>query len=344
MIRPSSLLTSVVLAAAVMTTMISARSVSAQSRTLTERVYFPSPVELRDSSITVPLDTSVAVRNCRVDVRGAMSGIGERPGLARAYWGLKLIGPSDTMTVTLRHGNSSFGDILDRRVNMLTVARGKDVIFEKDIAAFESSSGVYNTLRLDLDRQNGELNISGGGKSVTDICALPVGRLAMSSAVTVWSQGVLDVASLSLEISLSPEQALASGWTQEALMDHLRASTDPVEGYWQYLDRENDPRYARPGGRYLLAVVRNPDSDVDGNYDILYVDGAETWRDRWHPMMIKGRLRPTIFLDHYDLEWTDAVFETIDRDIHATITDRSILTLSFPLLKTTMRFSRMPIK
>ena len=59
-------------------------------------------------------------------------------------------------------------------------------------------------------------------------------------------------------------------------------------------------------------------------------------------MMVKGRLKPTVFIDHYDLEWTDATFETIDRDIHASVTDNAILTLSFPLLNTTFRFSKMP--
>ncbi len=61
-------------------------------------------------------------------------------------------------------------------------------------------------------------------------------------------------------------------------------------------------------------------------------------------MMLKGRLKPTIFVGHYDLEWIDSTFAPIDRDIHATITDGAILTLSFPLLKTTLRFSRMPLK
>ena len=61
-------------------------------------------------------------------------------------------------------------------------------------------------------------------------------------------------------------------------------------------------------------------------------------------MMLKGRLKPTIFLDHYDLEWVDSTFERMNRDIHAQLTDGAILSLSFPLLKTTVRFSKMPLK
>lgn len=343
MIRQSSLLSAVTFRAIVILFMISALSMSVHARTLTERVYFPAPVILQDSSVTVPLDTSLMISSCRVDVRAAMNGIGERPGLAKAYWGLRLVGPSDTVTVTLRHGNSAFGDLLDKRMSMLTVCRGSDILYEKDVSAFESSSGVYNTLRLDLDKLSGDLSVSGGGKNVSEICTLHLGTANMYDAVEVWSRGSLDLALQSLETTLSPERVLASDRTQESLTAHFAASSDPVEGYWQYLDRENDPQYARPGGRYLLAVVKN-DSLGEDCYDILYIDGAETWRDRWKPMMLKGRLRSTIFVDHYDLEWTDSTFDTIERDIHATVTDKSILTLSFPLLKTTMRFSRMTMK
>ena len=60
--------------------------------------------------------------------------------------------------------------------------------------------------------------------------------------------------------------------------------------------------------------------------------------------MLKGRLRPGIFENHYSLEWIDAEFEPVTEDIHADISQGAILTLSFPLLKTTLRFSKMPVR
>lgn len=315
-------------------------SISACGRTLTGRVYVPTPVELSDSALSVGIGDAAGVNKVVIDARGAMDGIGERPGLAPAYWGVDLVGGCDTLRLTLRHGNSAFGDILDRRQNMLTLSRGREVLAEKDVSHFESSSGVYNTLRLELDRRNGRLDIAGGGKGVEDIYSVALDDFVFPDGVRVWSRGRLTLSSMSVETAVAPRYAFASGWTADLLTARLQASDDAVEGYWQYLDRENDPAYARPGGRYLLAVVKAD----DGCYDIIYVGGAETRRDQWQPMMRKGRLKPTIFLDHYDLEWTDATFETIDRDIHASITDKSILTMSFPLLKTTLRFSKMPLK
>lgn len=286
-----------------------------------------------------------------IDVRGAMDGIGERPGFATAYWGIDLIGGSDTLRLMLRHGNSAFGDLLDKRVNMLTASIGNRVEEERDVAQFESSSGVYNTLRLTVDRDSRELSVAGGGRSVAEIFTVPFRTMELPVEMRVWSRGSLTLSSVSIETVLSPQKTLATAWTPDSLTAYLKTSEDPLEGYWQYLDRENDPQYARPGGRYLLAVVRS-DAGFDGSneleedtgYDIIYVSGAETYRDRWLPMMLKGRLRPTIFQDHYDLHWIDSSFEPIERDIHANVTDASILSLSFPLLKTTLRFSKMPLK
>lgn len=314
--------------------------VSAKGRSpMSERAYFPAPVALCDSSVEVRLDEESGVVAFRFDVRGAMDGIGERPGLAKAYWGIDIVLPDDTVRLTLRHGNTAFGDIFDRRQNLLTLSNRDKKIKEVDADGFESSDGVYNTLRLGVDCQKGEVLVSGGGRRVADVFKVSVPDVKSVVALRVWSVGRLDVSSLSLEIVRSPQVELSTSWTQESLTARFRESKDPIEGYWQYLDRDNDPAYARPGGRYLLAVVRIE----SGGYDILYVDGAEKMRDEWKPMMLKGRLKPTIFVDHFDLEWIDSTFESIERDVHATVTDKAILTLSFPLLKTVMRFSRVPI-
>lgn len=353
---PASLLTLARLAGVAVACVITVWSMSAGARTLTKRLYVPVPAELTDSCMSVRIDADSAVKSCRVDIRGAMSGIGERPGLSPAYWGIDMIAGSDTLRLTLRHGNSAFGDLLDKRVNMLTLSRGRDVIAEKDVVQFESSSGVFNSLRVEFDRNRRVLSVSGGGKSVVEVFSHNLPKAVIPEQMNVWSRGRLTLASFSIETSLSPQIVYTTQWNVDRLTEYFRNSDDPLEGYWQYLDRENDPVYARPGGSYLLAVVKSDDNDAAsitgaGNgtdetvsYDIIYVSGAETYRDQWLPMMLKGRLLSTIFQDHFDLEWIDSTFEPIDRDLHAGVTDGAILTLSFPLLKTKLRFSKMPVK
>ncbi|MCM1354867.1 MAG: hypothetical protein NC212_00505 [Staphylococcus sp.] len=308
---------------------------------LTERRYMDVPLVVTDSVHRIDLSSRSGLESYMLEVRGAMAGIEERAGLARHYWGADIISGRDTIRVTLRHGNSSFGDIFDRRENHLSVVTGENVLFNKDISNFESSSGVYNTLRLEIDLCGGNLNLSGGGRKVEDICSLPLPNMADGvPAVELWSRGELSLSTLFSEASFSPECVFATRWSNEPqLSEYLMTSTDPLEGYWQYLDRENDPQYARLGGRYMLALVKSDESA--GDYDIVYIGGAETMRDRWKPYMLKGRLKQTVFLNHYDLMWIDSTFEPITQDIHASVTDGAILTLSFPLLKTTLRFSRM---
>ena len=59
-------------------------------------------------------------------------------------------------------------------------------------------------------------------------------------------------------------------------------------------------------------------------------------------MMLKGTLRRAAFIGHYDLKWIDATFRPIESDLHAILEEGSLLTLSFPLYKTTLRFAKLP--
>ncbi len=311
------------------------------ARGLYDRRYMETAASLRDSTIIIPLDSESD--EWVIDARGAMSGIGERPGLSPNYWGISLYLGYDSLTITLRHGNTSFGDILDRRQSIVSLRHGKSVIAERDADGFESSSGKYNTIQVGFDRLGRMLRVSGGGRKVSEVISVPLEiHDSTHCSASLWSKGVLNVSSLSVENRVAPQKVFATSWSRETLDRYFASSSDDIEGYWQYLDRENDPLYARPGGRYVLAIVKAVDSE--DIYDILYVSGAETMASEWKPMMLKGRLIRTIFIDHYDLEWIDSTFEPIRRDIHAQISDRAILTLSFPLLKSTMRFSKMPSK
>lgn len=124
----------------------------------------------------------------------------------------------------------------------------------------------------------------------------------------------------------------------EDLTAYIRSSKDPVEGLWKYLDRDIDLDKAQLGGTYSLATVRRP----DGDYDIIFLAGANMRRSDWQPLRIKGRLRPTIFDSHFDLEWHTATGVTLREDTHATIEqDGAILRLNFPLSNSSIRFSRV---
>lgn len=117
----------------------------------------------------------------------------------------------------------------------------------------------------------------------------------------------------------------------------LREDAAPVEGVWEYFDRDNDPAICRLGGSYTLGIT----SDDDGSLAIVYLGGAEVNASQWKPGMIKGRLVPTPFHNHYNLLWTDATMNPIDEECSATLEPSGTLRLDFPLLKTTFRLSRV---
>lgn len=112
-------------------------------------------------------------------------------------------------------------------------------------------------------------------------------------------------------------------------------SSDPLTGRWRYLDRDADRERVPEGIDYNIAVVAEPDS----TYTIIY---AGEPGDGWKNGDIKGRLVPTPFENHFDLEWYDQSGRRYCRDTSADlIVDGQVLRLNFPILGTTVRFRRL---
>lgn len=112
-----------------------------------------------------------------------------------------------------------------------------------------------------------------------------------------------------------------------------------VAGLWQYFDRDTDDRYLRSGGNYTLAVIPSESGD---EFNIVYVSGAKVNSLKWEPGMLKGKLKGSGFINSWTLEAIDASFRPIDGENHASMTqDGAILTLTFPELKSILRFRRL---
>lgn len=300
-----------------------------------ERLYHQAPLTLADSSITLSSGPQPGGRFGAL-VRLSLKDLKERTGLSKGSYKLSLIpaGGGDTLSCALTWGNADFGGVADRRFTALSVTLGHKLLSHSEVEGFHGKSNSYSTLSVELS--DGLLSVTGGSARSTELCQTLVPGGFTPAGATLTVTGRAEVSLFVVETAPDMKSVLATDWTPARLAEYLEKSTDSTEGFWRYLDRRNDPDMARPGGRYRLATVRNS----DGGYDILYIDGAETLASEWSPCMLKGRLTPTEFVDHYSLEWTDAEFDTINRDIHADIADDVILTLSFPLLKTELRFSK----
>ena len=168
-------------------------------------------------------------------------------------------------------------------------------------------------------------------------------------ALTISSDRDLRLRHGVLKWRVAPDAALQSGRSVEEIAESCRneSQAEPV-GMWQFLDRDTESSLAEPGGRYILAVVKHRAAEgasdtVEPDYDIIYMGGGVANRSAWEPGMIKGHLWRTSFAGHYRAEWIDADMEPMDGETFADLTaDGSILSVNFPLYRSTIRFERMP--
>lgn len=119
----------------------------------------------------------------------------------------------------------------------------------------------------------------------------------------------------------------------------VESSNDSIVGFYKYLDRENDPRIASPGGKYNIAVVP---TEEKGKYDVLYINNALTFSHIWKLGMRKAILTKTIFVNHFDVEWYDSKQTYMNDEISATLTlENTVLEFNFPVYKAKIRFSKI---
>lgn len=195
-----------------------------------------------------------------------------------------------------------------------------------------------NSMRVILNNR-GRIEVLLGASYLSSVYNAPVDFAKFHDAeFFVKGRGKLDW--LSYEWTNDRNKLLSTGWTADSLLCYMKSpERHRLEGFWKYLDRSTDDNYATIGGKYVLASVLQP----DGSLLLLYYSGARVERDAWMPGMIKARLKPTIFKDHFDLEWWDAVKQLRDDENFAQFGDEGILTISIPLLHATLRFSKMPL-
>lgn len=284
----------------------------------------------KDTLIDVGTFDAESGGSVTIDVRACLRGDRPSAGQSRRWWGIAFGGDC---RLTVRGYNSAFGEIDDVRLTDVTLTGGDTVVArERRVGLF--ADGSYNTLTLAMSA-DGKISVRGGETLSEPLFEARVN--SPSGPIGVFTNGTLDVAEAVVETERPTLPEVTELRDVAALTDSLRVSANRYEGIWESLDRDNDPRYARQGGRYLLATVDNG----HGAYDIVYLGGAEVNASFWRPGMLKGRMKPTIFTDRFDLEWFDSSGKPVTPgDCEAKVEQGAILVVHFPLLKTTLRFSR----
>ena len=268
---------------------------------------------------------------------------GEKTTINSTEWGLVFNYDieGNYCAVVLSCDNSApFNDITDQRTMSLKVIQrfGTDT---RELAQTTLTRGVsleddMNTLSVDVDDRGVKVSI--GKDELQEVFETSMtrtnGPLQVGYLVGPGARVAIERAVLTIENE--KQVAVKTLWTREALDEYFTVSADPVEGYWKYLDRDMQDQWLRLGGRYTLAVVRS-----DDGYDIIYIDGAQVKKSLWHEGMLKGHMTKTVFSGNYDATWIDATMEPIEKDVQATIENGVILTMSFPVFKSQVRFAKV---
>ena len=268
---------------------------------------------------------------------------GDKTTITSPQWGLVFNYDEDgnyCAVVLSCENNMPFDDITDQRSMQVSLIQcsGSTVT---QLASTSLMKGVsleddLNTLCVDVDER--EVRVSIGKDDLQQVLEAtvnrPTGAVQVGYLVGPGSRVSIERAVLTIENE--KQVSAATLWTLDALDEYLSASTDPIEGYWKYLDRDLEEKWLRLGGRYTIAVVR-----ADDGYDLIYIDGAQVRKSMWQPGMKKGHITKTLFTGNYDLTWIDATMEPIDEDAYATVENGVILTLNFPIFKSQMRLAKV---
>ena len=271
---------------------------------------------------------------------------GSKTTLTSTSWGLvfNYDEQGNYYAVVLECDNSTpYDDITDKRtMKVMLIEHTPEqsrVVAQTTLERGISLEDGMNTLSIDVDEHGVTVAIGRNdtleGVLETTSLRQPDGAVAVGYLVGPGARVAIECAALTV-YNDNQVADLQTEWTREALDEYFAQSADPVEGYWQYLDRDMDDEWLRLGGRYTLATVQS----VNG-YEIIYIDGAKVKKSLWNLGMLKGHIFKTIFTGNYDLFWIDATMEPIDDEAYATVENGVILTLNFPTYKSQVRLSKI---
>lgn len=123
---------------------------------------------------------------------------------------------------------------------------------------------------------------------------------------------------------------------EQSLRAYFSSSTDSNEGIYEYLDSDINTTQSRLGGFYRLAIIKSD----GGGYDVIYLSGAQENSRNWSSGMVKGKLSPTIFQNHYNMTWIDSEMEDDMTELSAEL-DGTMIVAHFPKERAVIRFSRV---
>lgn len=187
-----------------------------------------------------------------------------------------------------------------------------------------------------FSRQNSTINVKIGARLKKEIISANIdGFFITSIGFTTYPAANIEIDRIALTITNSPSKNLTTNWSKESISKYISESTDPLEGYWAFLDRSLDEDLLRMGGNYSLALIKN-----NNGYDLIYIEGAAINPESWKTGMIKATLTPTKFNGTYNVIWYDSAMKPLHKDITVHIESDHLMQIAFPYQSSHIRLTR----
>lgn len=262
---------------------------------------------------------------------------GKRHKTANTTWGV-VWNYSDSLNyyaLELKSNNTSLYDSFDVRsieATVCQISNGQAIeIARKSIAKGINLYTGFNRIRL--ESVDGKITISIRQKKFTEIAVVENCTHSLTLGYFAGPGSKVALQNIVFEYEPLHIKSITTNWTMDSLNRHFENSTDPIEGFWDYFDRNISGKGVIIGGKYSLAIVK-----TETGYDIIYISGATSSAENWTTGMKKGCITPTRFVGNFNLIWYDSNTEAMSDDNYVQLVDGSILEAHFPVEKSMIRF------
>lgn len=261
---------------------------------------------------------------------------GNRMSVIHPAWTITFPGVgTDTITIRIRTLDDPLDYLIEPYIRV-TACCGNSLLSEVDISEGMDKFTDWNAYQFSLD--NGEFKMRAGNREYRDLLDFQLSGFRPSELIfTAEPGGFLEIDWIRIE-NFGPEMPEPAYMVNpDSLRSYYVRSKDPIEGYWEVFDRMLEEDYARPGGKYRLAILK-----VDNGYDMIYISGAEKNPELWMAGMLKGRLEAETFKNIFNLIWYDVDGKRIEGEAVAEFTAPGSLSLQYPYLSSSMRLRKVP--
>ena len=252
-------------------------------------------------------------------------------------WGFFLTSKSDTIKFTVRPAET-FGLISTQSITKILVTSTSGLLsdnLEFSSEKLDHTTGI-NLWQLVINH-NG-ISLSGGNHKQETIANIPLPKSQIDGFGFFADSGAdINITDIAFEPAASLTSSPVVKRDLKEIADNFASTEDPLEGFWVVFDRNLEESLLKPGGDYILAIVKN-----DAGYDLIYSEGAHINSSKWTSGHSKGRLIATHFSGIFDVEWIDAEGMTLSHGIKAQTLDNELIEIQFPYHSSSLRLRKIP--